>query len=110
MWDAFIGYGWQSEDALVFLDIGLLEAIALLLVDYAEVDGDEQGGDAKSGEHDQGPGVVELVGSSAFNVGLVEDDADKSGEETKSDVLNPEDGCVGRTDNLLVDQLGHRGP
>ena len=87
----------------------MLEAVAFLLVDSTEVNRDEKSGDTEGGEHHESPGVVELVGSLAL-VGVVEDNTDKCREETKTDILNPEDSCVGGADNLLVDQLRHRGP
>ena len=52
----------------------------------------------------------QLMGSGTFFIGLVKDNADKGGEQTEADILYPEDGGVGRTDNLLVNQFGHRGP
>lgn len=50
------------------------------------------------------------MGGGAFGVGVVQHHADEGGEEAEADVLNPEDGGIGRADDLLVDQLGHRGP
>ena len=84
-----------SRRRSTLFDVGLFEAEVLLLVHYAEVEGDEACGDTKGGQHDEGPGVVELGGGGAFGVGAVEHFADEQGEEPEANVLNPENQGVG---------------
>ena len=88
----------------------MFEAEVLLLVDSLQIDGYEAGCNAEAGKHDQRNTVVKLGGRSAFGVGVVQNLAIEQREEPETDVLNPEDQSIGRTDNLLVNQFGDRGP
>ena len=101
------------------LDVGLFEAEAFGFVHLLEDDAKDECSYAEGGEHEQGIGVV--VGSGClfgthgavfhsgyeFGIALVEHLADEHGEEPESDVLDPEDECVGRTDDFCINELGH---
>ncbi len=88
------------------LDVGLLEAEVLLLVNHLEVQTEQQSGDTQAGKDYHGPGIVILRRVGDTRVGLVEHIANQHGEEPQTDVLNPENQSVGRTDYLGVNQLG----
>ena len=94
----------------------------LLAVNDLEVQTDEQSGNAQACQHHEGPGVVVgncsllgldgAVGKTLNDVGVsaVEHLADEDGEEPQTDVLDPENQCVGATDDLGIHQLGNAGP
>ena len=108
---------------LVFrLDVGFLKAIAFLLVYGFQIDRDKESGNTEGCQHNESPLVVVrhqdafLAGldcclcsdnGGIVGVGAFEDIANQCREQAEADILNPEDSCVGRADNLLVNQLRH---
>ena len=92
------------------LDVRLLEAQSLLLVDDAEHETEQECCNAQASQHDERSCVVELSWVSNIGICLVQNLPDKQGEEPKTDVLNPEDKCVGRTYHLGIHQLRNAWP
>ena len=67
-------------------------------------------GHTEACQHDERGSVVELRGVGHTLVGSVEHLTDEEREEPQTDILNPEDQCVGRTNHLGIDELRHAGP
>ena len=95
---------------VLLLDVGEFQSDALLLIDGFQDEAEDEGCNTEAGEHDQRSGIVQFRSTGAFGIGGIEHLADKHGEEPQTDVLNPEDERIGRTDDLCIDQLGRREP
>ncbi len=104
------------------LDIGFFQTEMVLFVDSLEDNADNKSGHTQTSRHEQGPGVfvrnrcngrIHLAGSHLgydIGIGVVEHLTDKQGEVSQTDILNPENERVGRTQNLIVDQFGNAWP
>ena len=107
-------------ESVLFLDIGKFEAVAFLLVNCLEVEGEEEGEYAKACKYDQWYCVVvgDEVGACFLGcyygrivgIGACKQVSDNLWNEAETDILYPEYETVGRTQNLLIDNLGDTGP
>lgn len=104
----------------LLLDVRLLKTEASLLVECLQIDGEEESENAEACEDEQRHGVVvrDELGTCCLScdnrrvvgVGRSEEVADELRNEAETDVLHPEDKAVGRTENLLVDDLRNAWP
>ena len=98
---------------LMLLDIGQLQSVALALVLFLEGKGEHESDDAEASEYAHREGVVVLLeylsidNTLTYDAVLIEHPADEQGHEAKTDVLHPEDEGIGRSEQLLGDNLGN---
>ena len=104
------GYPLFSLFHLLCFYVRFFQSDAFFLIYNLQHEAQYKSSHAEAGQHDERCGVVKLRGVGNAGVGGVEHLADKQGEQPQTDVLNPEYQGVGRAYDLLVDELGHRGP
>lgn len=106
----------------LLLNVGFFQSVTLFLVNYFQHKAQYQCSHTKASQHHEGSRVVVrnsslirrnravLQSFNQFGVRLVKHLTNEQGEEPQTDVLNPENQCVGTTDDFSINEFGHTGP
>ena len=82
----------------------------LLAIHDLKIKADQHRRYSKASQHHKSPGIIQLIWRSTGGIGAGKNVADQDREKPKSDILDPENQGISRSDNLLIHELGNRRP